>query len=141
MFVNKEARYLDPFEKDLQEKITVFETKYGTITGDLFLQVLKVWWLLRDSKGDPVINTCNRAFHTRGQYQQELLCWTTLAPVFDDFYKTHVTYDKTWGEQKIDQRNKKQVLLLTNGDVYKEAASGQRKKGMTMVTATRRRIW
>ena len=97
-FVNKETRCLDPFEKDLKEKITVFEAKYDVITSDLFLQALKVRSLLRDSKGDPVINFCNRALRTKGQYQQELLCWTTLAPVFDDFYKAHVAYEKTSGE-------------------------------------------
>ena len=86
--------------------------------------------LLRDSKGDPVINTCNRALHTKGQYQQEILCWTTLAPVFDEFYKVHVVYEQAYGDQKIALRNKKETMLLTNGDVYKEATSGQRKKGI-----------
>ena len=81
--------------------------------------------LLRDSKGDPVINTCNRALHTKGQFQEELLSWSTLAPVFDEFYKTHVAYEKAWREKKIDQRNKKKTLLITNGDVlYKDAAGG-----------------
>ena len=36
----------------------MFEAKYGAITGDLFLQALKMRTLLRDSKGDPVINAC-----------------------------------------------------------------------------------
>ena len=73
-FVNKETRCLDSFEKDLWERITVFQMKYGGITGDLFLQVLKVRVLFRDSKGDPVINAWNKTLHTKGQYQQEILC-------------------------------------------------------------------
>jgi hypothetical protein len=134
-FVNKETRYLDSFEKDLRERITVFQMKYGAITRDLFLQTLKVRTLLQDSKGDPVINVCNSALHTKGHYQQELLFWTTLAPVFDEFYKAHVVYEQAYGDQKISLRNKKQAMFLTNGDVYKESASGQRKKGMAMVAA------
>ena len=46
------------------------------------------------------------------------------------------TTQQDYGDQKISLRNKKKSMILTNGDVYKETTSGQRKKGMTMVTAS-----
>ncbi len=45
-------------------------------------------------------------------------------------------YEKLYGEQKIELRNKWQVLSLTNGDVLeKEAAGGLHKKGTVMAAA------
>jgi hypothetical protein len=33
--------------------------------------------------------------------------WGSFAPVFNDFYQTHVEYEKLYGEQKIEVRNKR----------------------------------
>ncbi len=45
-------------------------------------------------------------------------------------------YEKDKGELKFLTRNKRQLLLLTSGDVQeKEGAGGLRKKGMPMVVA------
>jgi hypothetical protein len=56
--------------------------------------------------------------------------------VFNDFYQTHVEYEKFYGEQKIELRNKRQTLLLTNDDVLeKEVAGVLCKKGTTMAAA------
>ncbi len=114
-------------------KLTVFEAKYGPITFDIYWQACKARALLRDSKGDPTVNACNRSLQNQERFQQEVLSWVSLAPVFDDFYQAHVEYEKLYGEQKIELRDKRQALLLTNGDVLeKEAAGGLRKKGTAM---------
>jgi hypothetical protein len=56
--------------------------------------------------------------------------------VFNDFYQAHVEYEKLYGEQKIELRNKWQILVLTNDDVLeKEAAGGLSKKGTDMAAA------
>ena len=114
----------------------MFEARYGPITFDIYLQACEARALLRDSKGDPTINACNRTLQTQERFQQEMLSWSSLKPVFNDYYKAHVEYEKINGEQKISLRNKRQVLLLTNDDVLeKEAAGGPRKKGTAMVAA------
>ena len=117
-------------------KLTVFEAKYGPITFDIYWQACKARALLRDSKGDPTVNACNRSLQNQERFQQEVLSWVSLAPVFDDFYQAHVEYEKLYGEQKIELRNKRQALLHTNCDVLeKEAAGGLRKKGTAMAAA------
>jgi len=90
---------------------------------------------LQDSKGDSTVKECNRLAELQ-QLQKQLLSWDTSSPVFDEYYKAHVDYEKDNGEQKFLARKKKQLLLLTNGDVpEKEGAGGLRKKGMAMVAA------
>ncbi len=68
-------------------------------------------------------------------FQQELSSWDALSPIFDAFYKAHVEYEKDKGELKFLARNKRQLLLLANGDVQEEGDGGLRKKDMTMVAA------
>ncbi len=111
----------------------MFEAKYGPITFDIYRQACKARALIRDSKGDPTVNACNRSLQNQERFQQEVLSWSSFAPVFDDFYQAHVEYEKVYGEQKIDLRNKRHALLLTSGDVMeKEAAGVLRKKGTAM---------
>jgi hypothetical protein len=70
------------------------------------------------------------------RFQQEVLSWGSLAPVFNDFYQAHVEYEKLYGEQKIEVRNKRQTLLLTNADVMEKEVPGDlHKKGTTMAAA------
>ncbi len=73
----------------------MFEVKYGPITFDTCFQELKARDLLRDSKGDPTVNTCNRNLQTQERFQQEILSWSSVEPVFNDFYMSHVEYDCT----------------------------------------------
>ncbi len=135
-FMGKETRCLDAYALLCFEKLTVFEAKYGPINFEIYCQTCKAWTLLRDSKGDPTVNACNRSLQNQERFQQEVLSWGSLAPVFNDFYQAHVEYEKLYGEQKIELRNKRQALLLTNGDVLeKEAAGGLCKKGTAMTAA------
>ena len=119
-FMGKEARCLEAYALLCFEKLTVFETKYGPITFDIYWQACKARALLRDSKGDPTVNACYRSLQNQERFQQEVLSWGSLAPVFDDFYQAHVQYQKLYGEQKIELRNKRQALLVTNGDVLEK---------------------
>ena len=137
VFINKECKCLGSSEVFFVERLTTYEAKFGTINAAMYLRACKVRALLKDSKGDQTISACNRALHAKGLYQQELLSWTTLAAVFDEFYEAHVEYERTHGRAKIDARNQKQVLLLTNGTEPRanEAAAGQRKKGVTFMAA------
>ena len=115
----------------------MFEARYGPITFDIYLQACEARALLRDSKGDPTINACNRTLQTQERFQQEMLSWSSLEPVLNDYTKAHVEYEKLNGEQKIILRNKRLALLLTNDDVLeKETEGGPRKKRTAMVAAT-----
>jgi hypothetical protein len=75
------------------EKLTVFDAKYGPINFDIYWESCKVRALLRDSKGDPTVNACNRILQNQERFQQEVLSWGSLAPVFNDFYQAHVEYE------------------------------------------------
>jgi hypothetical protein len=59
-FMGKEARCLEAYALLCFEKLAVFEAKYGPITFDTYWQACKARALLRDSKGDPTVNACNR---------------------------------------------------------------------------------
>ena len=77
----------------------MFEAKYGPIACDIYLQACKARALLRDSKGDPTVNACNRSLQTQERFQQEMLSWSSLKPVFNDYYKAHVEYEKLYEDQ------------------------------------------
>jgi hypothetical protein len=113
-FMDKEARCLDAYALLCFEKLTVFEAKYGPINFE----------------------------QNQERFQQEVLNWGSLVPAFNDFYQVHVEYEKLYGEQKIELRNKRQALLLTNGDVLEKKAGGDlRKKGTAMTVVAAHQFW
>jgi hypothetical protein len=65
----------------------------GPINFETYMHTLKTRALFRDSKDDPTVNTYNRSLQTKERFQQELLSWTSLGPVFNEFHKTHVEYE------------------------------------------------
>ncbi len=93
-FVDKEARCLEAYALLCFEKFTVFEAKYGPINFDIYCQTCKARVLLRDSKCDPTVNACNRSLQNQERFQQEVLSWGSIAPVFNDFYQSHVEYEQ-----------------------------------------------
>ncbi len=97
-FMGKEARCLDAYALLCFEKLTVFEEKHGPINFDIYCQTCKARALFRDSKGDPTVNAWNRSLQNQERFQQEVLSWGSLAPVFNDFYQAHVEYEKLYGE-------------------------------------------
>ncbi len=132
----KETRCLEAYALLYFEKLTVFEAKYGPINFDIYCQTCKARALPRDSKGNPTVNASNRSLQNQERFQQEVLSWGSLTLVFNDFYQTHVEYEKLYGEPKIEIRNKWQTLLLTNGNVLEKEAVGRlRKKGTVMTVA------
>ncbi len=64
------------------------------------------------------------------------MSWDSLEPMFNNFYQSHVEYEKfSYGEQKIELRNKRQTLLLTNDDVVEKETDGDLHKKGTDMTA------
>jgi hypothetical protein len=87
-FMGKEARYLDAYALLCFENLTVFEAKYGPINFDIYWQACKARALLRDSKGDPTVNAGNRSLQNQERFQQEVLIWGSLVPVFSSLMAT-----------------------------------------------------
>ncbi len=69
--------------------------------------------IIRDSKGDVVINACNRNFHQTGKYQLEDMDWRTMKPVVEDYIEDHIKYETIHGRHKIETRNRAVVMIAT----------------------------
>jgi hypothetical protein len=88
LFVTQEARYLGTFRAFLEEYFTQLEAKHGRVTVKVMIQVLCLDVIFRDSKGDVVINVCNRKIQETGKYQLKGVDWRTMKPVVEDYFET-----------------------------------------------------
>ena len=62
-----------------------FETKHGRVTVKVIIQVFCINVIIRDSKGDAVINACNRNFQHTEKYQLEDMDWRMMKSVVEDY--------------------------------------------------------
>jgi hypothetical protein len=140
LFVTQEARCLGAFRAFLEEYFTQLEAKHGRVTVKVMIQVFCLNAIFRDSKGDVVINACNRNFQQTGKYQLEGMDWRTMKPVVEDFIEDHIKYESIHGRHKIEARNRAplKLKLLQNGD--KDGAGGQRKKTVAMIAAEQNQL-
>ena len=89
LFITQVARCLGTFRAFLEEYFTELEAKHGRVTIKVMIQVFYLNPIIRDSKGDvvinEVINECNRNFQQTGKYQIEGMDWRMMKPVVEDY--------------------------------------------------------
>ena len=81
LFITQEARCVGAFKDFLEEYFTQFEAKHGRLTTTVMIQVLCLNAIIRDSKGDAVINACHKNFQHTEKYQLEGMDWRKMKPV------------------------------------------------------------
>ena len=121
------------FKDFLEEYFTQFETKHGRVTVKVIIQVFCLNAIIRDSKGDAVMNACNRNFHHTKKYQLEDMDWRMMKPVVEDYILDHIKYESMHRHHIIEARNRAplKLKLLQNAD--KDGVVGQGKKAVAMV--------